>query len=371
MKNKQILVTQPSMPDFDEYVNEIRSIFESKWLTNMGKKHNEFEQKLKQYLGIKNLSLFTNGHSALYIGIKAMNFPKGSEIITTPFSFASTTHAIIQNGFKPVFCDINEEDYTIDVNKIEEKITKNTVAILPVHVYGHICDVEKIDEIAKKYKLKVIYDAAHTFGVKYKDKSIANYGDISMFSFHATKVFNTIEGGALVYKDEKLREDMEKLKNFGINGEQFDCAGINAKMNEFCAAMGICNLRHIDNEIAKRKKVYNRYIQNLSTIDGIKVPKAQKDVISNYSYLPVIFDKKTFGQNRDEVMEKLKEEDIFTRKYFYPLINEYRCYQNREKKNNDMPIAKKISDNVLTIPLYADLSTEEVDRICEIINKRV
>ena len=368
--NKQILVTQSSMPSFDEYCEEIKSLFESKWLTNNGVKHKELESKLKEYLNVSNISLFANGHLALMIAIKAMNFPKDSEIITTPFSFSSTTHAIVQNGLKPVFCDINPIDYTIDVTKIESLITDKTVAILPVHVYGHICDVEKIDEIAKKYHLKVIYDAAHVFGVKYKDKSIASYGDISMFSFHATKVFNTIEGGALVYHDSKLKDTLEKLKNFGINGpESVELVGINAKMNEFAAAMGLCNLRHIDNELAKRRKVYERYVERLSNIDGITISKNQDNDTSNYAYFPVIFNKDIFGKSRDDVMEELQKEGIYTRKYFYPLINDYECYKNKYNSKNT-PIAKKISDNVLTIPMYADLSLEEVDRICDIILRK-
>lgn len=366
MKNK-ILVTQSSMPEFDEYVEEIKSIFENKWLTNMGEKHIELENKLKEYLGVENISLFTNGHLALMTAIKAMNFPEGGEIITTPYSFASTTHAIVQNGLKPVFCDINPETYTIDVNKIEELITEKTCAILPVHVYGHVCDVDKIEQIAKKHNLKVIYDAAHVFGVKYKGKSISEYGDISMFSFHATKVFNTIEGGALVYNDSNLKGYIDKLKNFGIDGpDHVEYVGINAKMNEFCAAMGICNLRHIKQEIEKRKKVYERYIERLSNIEGIQVSLIQDDVESNYAYFPVVFDKEKFGKSRDEVMEELAQNNIYSRKYFYPLISDYDCYKNDFNSENT-PIAKKISDNVLTIPMYADLELEDADRICDII----
>ena len=367
---KKILVTESSLPKFEEYVEEIQSIFESKWLTNMGEKHKILENKLKEYLDIKNISLFTNGHLALMVAIQAMNFPEGGEVITTPYSFSSTTHAIVQNGLKPVFCDIDEKNYTIDVNKIEDLITEKTVAILPVHVYGHVCDVEKIDKIAKKHNLKVIYDAAHVFGVKYKGKSIAEYGDVSMFSFHATKVFNTIEGGALVYNDENLKSYIDKLKNFGINGpENVEYIGINAKMNEFCAAMGICNLRHIDEELNKRSLVYNRYIERLNKVPGITISNEQKNVKPNFAYFPVIFDKEIFGKNRDEVMEELKSENIFSRKYFYPLINDYECYKN-EYDSKLTPIAKRISDNVLTIPMYADLSLEDVDRICDIILKK-
>ncbi len=368
--NKKILVTQSSMPDFKEYCEEIEPLFTSKWLTNNGEKHQKLENELKNYLKVDNISLFTNGHLALVIAIAAMKFPKGSEVITTPFSFSSTTHAIVQNGLKPVFCDINPIDYTIDVSKIESLITEHTVAILPVHVYGHICDVEKIDEIAKKHHLKVIYDAAHVFGVQYRGQSIANYGDISMFSFHATKVFNTIEGGALIYRDSALRDKIEKLKNFGINGpEKVELVGINAKMNEFAASMGLCNLRHFNEEIKKREKVYRRYVERLSNVPGLIIPHNQEYVTPNYAYFPIVFDKSLFGKSRDEVMEELQQKDIYTRKYFYPLINDYDCYKN-QYSSKDTPIAKKISDNVLTIPMYADLSIEDVDRICDIILER-
>lgn len=364
---RKILVTQSSIPTIDEYIEEVKSLFETKWLTNNGVKHKELEQKLKEKLKVDNISLFTNGHMALYTGIQALELPKGGEVITTPYSFSSTTHAIVQNGLKPVFCDINPETYTIDVNKIEELITEKTCAILPVHVYGHVCDVEAIDKIAKKYNLKVIYDAAHVFGVEYKEKGIGEYGDMSMFSFHATKVFNTIEGGAVVYKDSVLKEKIDKLKNFGINGpDRVEYVGMNCKMNEFCASMGLCNLRHFEDEIAKREKVYKEYDKRLSNTPGITISKVQDGVKPNYAYYPVIFDKEVFGKSRDEVMEILAKENIFTRKYFYPLINDYECYRN-EYSSKDTPIAKKISDNVLTIPMYADLSIEDVNRICDII----
>ena len=339
MDNKKILVTQSSMPELDEYVEEIKSIFETKWLTNRGEKHKKLEEELAKYLKVKNMSLYTNGHLALYTALKSLDL-KG-EVITTPFSFASTTHAIVQNGLKPVFCDINENDYTIDANKIESLITEKTCAIVPVHVYGHVCDVKKIEEIAKKYNLRVVYDAAHVFGVEIDGQGIGSFGDISMFSFHATKVFNTIEGGGLAYNNSELRDKLEKLKNFGINGpEKVEYVGINAKMNEFQAAMGLCNLRHIDSELEKRKKVYNRYIERLSNVKGIKLPIKQDKVKQNYAYLPVVFDKEIFGKSRDEVKEQLEKENIFTRKYFYPVINDYDCYSNMYD-SNDTPIAKK------------------------------
>lgn len=366
--NKKILVTQSSIPTLEEYSKEIKDIFETRWLTNMGTKHHELEEKLCEKLKVKNISLFNNGHLALYTAIHKMNL--SGEVITTPFSFASTTHAIVQNGLTPVFCDINEQDYTIDVNKIEELITDKTTAIVPVHVYGHICDVEAIEKIAKKHNLKVIYDAAHVFGVEVNGRGIGSYGDISMFSFHATKVFNTIEGGALVYNNPELKQSIDSFKNFGIiDQEHVIDVGINSKMNEFCAAMGICNLRHIDDEIAKREKVYNRYIERLDNISGIIVPKKQENITPNYAYFPVIFDKEKFGKSRDEVFEQLANENIFTRKYFYPLISDYECYKENYN-SHETPIAKRISDNVLTLPMYADLNLKDINRICDIILKK-
>ena len=314
MNNGKVLVTQSSMPSLDEYIEEIKPIFECKWLTNMGPKHKELQTKLEDYLRVKHINLFTNGHMALYSAIKAMKLE--GEVITTPFTFVSTTHAITQNGLTPVFCDIEPDTYTIDVSKIESLITEKTCAIVPVHVYGNVCNVEEIEKLAKKYNLKVIYDAAHAFGVKYKKIGIGNYGDISMFSFHATKVFNSIEGGGISYKDEKLERELNLLKNFGITGpETTEEIGMNAKMNEFQAAMGLCNLRHIDEEISKRKKVVEEYRKRLAGVKGIKLSKIQEDVESNYAYFPVIFEDE-FGKTRDEVMDELAKNNIFTRKYF-------------------------------------------------------
>lgn len=290
MDNK-ILVTRSSMPTFEEYCEEIKDLWDSHWLTNMGIKHKEFQDRLEKYFGIPHVTLYTNGHLALENAIAALNLPKGSEVITTPFTFASTTHAIVRNGLIPVFCDVNEQDYTIDINKIENLITDRTVAIVPVHVYGNLCDVESIDKIAKRYGLKVIYDAAHAFAVKYKGVSSACFGDMSMFSFHATKVFNTIEGGCVCFNDDHLVQLLNDQKNFGIHGaEEVAYVGGNAKMNEFQAAMGICNLRHLDEEITKRKKLVEYYRQRLSGIEGIKLSKIQKDVEPNYAYFPVVFD---------------------------------------------------------------------------------
>lgn len=364
MSNK-ILVTRSSMPLMDEYVSEIKDIWETHWLTNMGEKHQRLQAGLQEYFGVDNIDLFTNGHMALELSLQALNMQ--GEVITTPFTFASTTHAIVRNGLTPVFCDINPVDFTIDVSKLEALITDKTCAIMPVHVYGNVCNVEEIERIAKKYELKVIYDAAHTFGVKYKGKSTASFGDVSCFSFHATKVFNSIEGGAACFKDKEFGLKLYRLKNFGIRGpECVDAVGANAKMNEFCAAMGICNLRHVDEEIAKRKRVVDRYRERLGDIEGIQLNPVQKDVTPNYAYFPVVFEDKQFGATRNEVFEALAAQGIGARKYFYPLTNTFECFHNAFDVN-DTPIALHMSRHVLTLPLYADLSIEDVDRICDIV----
>lgn len=362
-----IYVTRSSMPKFEDYLEEIKPIFESHHLTNMGPVYKKFQKQLIDYLGVKELSLFVNGHMALEMAIHALGLRcDGGEVITTPFTFVSTTHAIVRNGLKPVFCDIEPNTYTIDVSKIESLITDKTVAIIPVHVYGNLCDVEAIDEIAKKHSLKVIYDAAHAFGVKYKDIGVGNFGDASMFSFHATKVFNTIEGGAIAFHDKKYCEKLHELKNFGIHGQD-DVLGIggNAKLDEFRAAMGICNLRRIDECIEQRKRVYERYFEHLNGVDGIKLCAVPQDVESNYAYFPVYFDKTKFGKSRDDVFEQLKEQDIFARKYFYPAINELSCYAGKYDQNT--PVAHDVSMNILTLPMYEGLSFEDVDRICKLV----
>jgi len=358
-----IQVTRSSMPEFVEYTEEIIDLWESHWLTNMGTKHKQLEAALLKYLNISNIMLFTNGHLALECALAALNLT--GEVITTPFTFASTTHAIVRNNLVPVFCDINPDDYTIDVDKLERLITSKTSAIVPVHVYGNICNTKIIERIAKKYNLKVIYDAAHAFGVTVNGTNVAEFGDVSMFSFHATKVFNTIEGGALTYKDVNLSRILYDIKNFGITGpESVEYVGGNAKMNEFQAAMGICNLRHIDCEIEKRKRVAERYIERLSNVNGIKLSKPQPGVKSNYAYFPVLFD--SYKLTRDEIVEKLKTEDIYARKYFFPLTNSFECYRGKFDVNKT-PIAESVANGIVTLPLYADLSMEDVDKICGII----
>lgn len=353
------------MPGFDEYIEEIRSIWDSHWLTNMGPKHKQFAAELKDYLGVEMLDLFTNGHMAIELTLQAMNLQ--GEVITTPFTFASTTHAIVRNGLEPVFCDIDPYNYTMDVEKLESLITDKTCAILPVHVYGNVCNIGEIERIAQKYNLKVIYDAAHTFGETYKGKGIGTYGDASCFSFHATKVFNSIEGGAVCFKSERLGKVLYDLKNFGIHGpEEVSAVGANAKMNEFCAAMGLCNLRHIDEEISKRKKVVERYTERLENTGGIQLNAAQPDVKSNYAYFPAVFEEKEFGATRNEVYSKLSENEIIARKYFYPLTNTFSAF-NGKYDVFKTPVALHIAKRVLTLPLYADLPLEDVDRICDVI----
>jgi dTDP-4-amino-4,6-dideoxygalactose transaminase len=362
---KPIQVTRSSMPNFEEYIEEIKDMWESHWLTNMGIKHKQLGAELSRYLDAPNITLFTNGHLALECAIAALNL--SGEVITTPFTFASTTHAIVRNGLEPVFCDINPDDYNIDTDKLEGLITDKTSAIIPVHVYGNICNINEIEKIAKKYNLKVIYDAAHAFGVTVDGVGVANFGDASMFSFHATKVFNTIEGGAVTYRDKALKGTLNNLKNFGITGpESVEYVGGNAKMNEFQAAMGICNLRHVEGEIAKRKIVVESYIERLSGVSGIRLCKSQTGVKSNYAYFPVVFD--GYKMSRDEVFEKLKAENIYARKYFYPLTNSFECYKGRFDVEKT-PVAKYVADRVLTLPLYADLALDDVDRICNIILK--
>ena len=360
----RINVTKSSMPSYEEYCKMIKPIFETRHLTNMGPIHNEFSDKVGSYLGAQNVSLFTNGHLALSVAIKALGLT--GEVITTPFTFASTTHAIVENGLIPVFCDIEPDTYTIDVDKVEELITDKTSAIIPVHVYGNVCDVEKIEKIAKKYNLKVIYDAAHVFGVKIGDRGIGTYGDISMFSFHATKVFNTIEGGCLTYGDKNLTQTISAFRNFGITGtDSVDYVGTNAKMNEFQAAMGLCNLNHIDDELLKRQKCEEIYRKRLSGTKGIKLCPIQQNVKRNHAYFPVLFDKYAFGKSRDDVADILSQNSIFARKYFYPLTNEFSCYKGKFK--GDTPIAKSVSENILCLPMYADLKVDEVNLICDII----
>ena len=360
-----ILVTRSSMPELDEYMDEIKEMWDTHWLTNMGPKHKQLQDELCKYMGVENIDLFTNGHMAIELTLQSLNLQ--GEVITTPFTFASTTHAIVRNGLEPVFCDIDPVTFTMDVEKMESLITDRTCAILPVHVYGNVCNVEEIERIAHKFELKVIYDACHTFGETYKGKGIGTFGDASCFSFHATKAFNSIEGGAVTFKDKRLGDILYDLKNFGIHGpEEVSAVGANAKMNEFCAAMGLCNLRHLDTEIEKRKKVAERYRSHLENVEGIQLNVIQREVKSNYAYFPVVFEEKIYGASRAEVFDTLAEQGIGARKYFYPLTNTFSAFHGKYNVM-DTPVALHVSKRVLTLPMYADLALEDVDRICEII----
>ena len=368
MADRKILVTRSSMPPLEEYVEEIAPIWESHWLTNMGAKHRQLEAELKRYLGVDNVALFVNGHSALECVLEAMEL-KG-KVITTPYSFASTTHAIVRKGLTPVFADIKPDDYTLDPEQVESLIDDETCAILPVHVYGNLCDVDAIQDIADRHGLKVIYDAAHAFGVRRDGVSAAAYGDASMFSFHATKVFNTIEGGAVCFREPSLKTRLDQWKNFGITGEEsVEFVGGNAKMNEFCAAMGLCNLRHLDGEIAKRRVVAEHYWARLGGMKGIKLCLPQPGVTPNYAYLPVVFED-AFASTRDKVFEALANQGIYARKYFYPLISDYACYQGMFD-SSETPIAREVASRVLTLPMYADLTLGEVDAVCDLILDQV
>ncbi len=363
--NSPIPIVRPSMPELTEYIEEVKDLWNSHILTNIGPKHQQLEKELLHYLKVDNIMLFVNGHLALEAAIKALNLT--GEVITTNFTFISTTHAIVRNGLEPVFCDINPEDYTIDTDKIEQLITDKTSAILPVHVYGNICRVEEIDKIAKKHGLKVIYDAAHAFGVTVNGTGVANFGDASMFSFHATKVFNTIEGGAVICHNPEYKKELSNLKNFGIQDEEtVTSVGGNAKMNEFQAAMGLCNLRHIEEELQKRKRVVERYRSNLENIKGIKLVKPQPGVKANYAYFPILLD--GFKLTRDQIYQELKKHNIYSRKYFYPLTSNFQCYKNRFPAINT-PVSEYIANRILTLPLYADLPIEDVDIICDRIRQ--
>lgn len=365
MEHSPIWVTRSSMPDFEEYIAEIKPLWESHFLTNMGVKHQELEVQLKRFLGVEGIALFVNGHNALECALEAMGLH--GKVITTPFTFSSTTHAIVRKDLTPVFADIKPDDYTLDPACIEPLIDDETCAILPVHVYGNLCDVDAIQKIADKYGLKVIYDAAHAFGVRRGNVSAASFGDASMFSFHATKVFNTIEGGAVCFHDPALKELLDQWKNFGITGtETVEYIGGNAKMNEFCAAMGLCNLRHLDREIKKRQRVAERYWERLEQLPGAVISRPQEGIKSNYAYLPVVFED-GFGATRDEVCEALRAEQVYPRKYFYPLVTDYECYRDRFDSSLT-PVAKHVSDRVLTLPMFADLALEDVDRICDIVS---
>ena len=362
MAAKRINVTTSSMPPFEEYVEEIRGLWESRWLSNRGEKSIEFEEGLKRYLGAPNVWLFANGHVALEVAIQSLGLE--GEVITTPYTHCSTTHAIVRNGLTPVFCDIEEGHLTIDPSLIEGLVTDRTCAIVATHVYGFPCDVDAIQRIADRHHLRVIYDAAHAFGVRLGGVGIANFGDAAMFSTHATKVFHTIEGGIVAVRDAVLFEKMQYLVNFGFTShEDVTYVGTNARMNEFEAAMGICNLRHIDDDIASRRAAGDRYYERLSGREGVRLLDIPSDLEWNYAYLPVLFDG---PMGRDEVKAALERENVFARKYFYPSMDDAACYRGMEARA-DLPVSHWAADHVLTLPMSSELTVADVDRICDVV----
>lgn len=366
MENEKVFVTKSSMPSYEEYAEAIKPLWDSCFLTNMGIYHQQLELELKKFLEVPELSLMVNGHMALEMAIQAFGFPAGSEVITTPFTFISTTHAIVRNRLKPVFCDIKLCDGTIDESKIEALVTPKTVAIIPVHVYGNICNVEGIKKIADKYNLKVIYDAAHAFGETYKGKGVGTFGDASAFSFHATKVFHTIEGGAVTFSDKSLYEKLYNLKNFGIRGEELVTEiGANAKMNEFSAIMGLCNLRHIEHVRKERQLRYLTYVSGLNGVKGIKTLDMSPEQTKNYGYFPIVIEDES-KRNRNELYDWLKANQVYARKYFYPLSSDQTCFKNKYK-NAKLENARRLSEKILILPLYETLELENIERILRLI----
>ncbi|MEE9379534.1 MAG: DegT/DnrJ/EryC1/StrS family aminotransferase [Candidatus Lokiarchaeia archaeon] len=362
--NKPIYIVRPLLPPIKLVYKKIKEIWKSKWLTNMGSQHQALESELLKYLDVPFLSLFCNGTLALQLAFQALKL-KG-EVITTPFTFPATVNALYQNNLKPIYCDIKFDDFNLNPEMIEELITSKTSAILPVHVFGNPCNMEQISKIAEDCNLKVVYDAAHCFGVKYKNKGIGNYGDISMFSFHATKIFNTLEGGALSFNNSDLKQQLYLLKNFGIkNEEEVILPGTNAKLNELQAAIGLLSLQLVDEEIEKRKKLTFTYKENLKNIEGIKYSNERKNVKYNYQYFSILIDETEFKYNRDQVYEYLKKYNIFSRRYFYPLCTEYKFVKNDDKIQ--IPNAKKIVKQILCLPLYGELTQDEINTICEIL----
>jgi len=366
-KVKNIYVTRPYLPPLSEFITYLEQIWESKWLTNNGPFHEKLEKRLADYLGVEHLALFANGTLALVTALQALRIT--GEVITTPFSFVATAHSLLWNGIKPVFVDINPETFNLDPKKIEAAITPHTTAILPVHVYGKPCDVEEIQKIADTYGLKVIYDAAHAFGVNYKGESILKHGDLSTLSFHATKVFTTFEGGAIVCPDAKTKKRIDDLKNFGYADEVTVVApGINAKMNEFQAALGLLQLKHIDKAIDRRCEIDKQYRKELSSIPGILPLPLPVDSKYNYAYFPILI-KKEYPLLRDELNEKLRQHGIYARRYFYPLISEFPMYRGLPSAAQlNLPVAQKVASEVLCLPIYPDLQLDIVQKLCDLLN---
>lgn len=363
-----IFVTRPIVPDLDKYRERLESVWEKKWFTNNGEQHQILEKKVQQYLGVPNISLFNNGTIALITACRSLRL--SGEVITTPFTFAATPHVLTWNNIRPIFCDIEEKSFNIDADKLESLITSDTTGIMPVHVFGMPCDTGKIQKIADEYGLKIIYDAAHAFGTKVDNTGIGNFGDITMFSFHSTKQFHTAEGGALAFNDPSLKKRVDLLKNFGIKSEdEVIMAGINGKMNELQAALGLEVLEYLEEEREKRKRLFEHYREYLKKINGVICPETGRNVYSNYQYLVIRIEKEKFGKSRDEVHEKFKRYNIFTRKYFYPLCSDYACYkQLPSSSQNNLQVANKIIHEVLCLPLYGDLQLDDIKKICAILS---
>ena len=365
--DKPIFVTQPALPPLDEFVEYLRQIWDNKILTNNGPFHKQLEQELADYLGVKYISLFSNGTLALMTALQTLRIT--GEVITTPFSFVATTHSLWWNNIKPVFADIEPDYFNLDPEKVEAAITPQTTAIMPVHVYGNPCKLERFQKIADTYGLKLIYDAAHAFSVKVKGESVLNFGDLSVMSFHATKVFNTIEGGAIICHDEKTKHRIDFLKNFGFADETTVIApGINAKMNEVQAAYGILQLKYIDENIAKRKVIAETYKLQLADVPGIRLVKDMSEVNHAYSYFPILVDASIYGKTRDELYEELKHHNIFGRRYFYPLISQFPTYRGlNSSKTENLPIATRVAEQVICLPIYPGLNEIEIQNIASII----
>jgi dTDP-4-amino-4,6-dideoxygalactose transaminase len=364
---KPIYITRPPLPDRKEVYGKIDEIWDSQWLTNIGDQHRKFETTVQEYLGVPNVSLFCNGTMALQLACQALRL--SGEVITTPFTFAATSHVLYWNNLKPVFCDIESQSFNIDPDRIESLITPYTTAILPVHVFGYPCDIEAIETIARRYGIRVIYDAAHCFGVEVNGKPIGNFGDISMFSFHATKIFHTVEGGALTYRDSSLKERLELARNFGFKGEEkIVVPGINGKMNEIQAAIGILMIDLIKEEMRKRRQLSFIYRKRLKSIPGIDFREDTPDVKHNYYNFVITVNEEEFGINRDELYISLKKYNVFTRKYFYPLCSQLQCYKQLPSSSAaNLPVAEKIARRVLSLPLYGILDEKDIHRICDIV----
>lgn len=369
MNDKQITVTSPLLPELDEFHSLLKEIWESKWITNNGSFHKQLEKELADYLKVPYLSLFTNGTLPLITALQAMRIT--GEVITTPYSFVATTHSLWWNGIKPVFVDVDPSNCGLDPQKIEAAITPKTTAIMPVHCYGKPCDTEAIQAIADKYGLKVIYDAAHAFGVEINGQSVLNAGDMSTLSFHATKVYNTIEGGALVVHDEQTKKRIDYLKNFGFAGETTVVApGINSKMDEIRAAYGLLNLRQVDAAIDARRQVATRYRQALRGVPGITFFDDMPGVRHNYSYFPIFIDEEKFGKSRDQLYFEMRDANVLGRRYFYPLISEFSTYRGLPSASREnLPQAYKLADTVLCLPMHHDLSDADIDRVLEFFQK--